>query len=578
MADTSTNQTIVSLSKQLLRPDHEIIAFRKKQPLSVLDLKKQVLLLSQQLSKSPEKYWALTMQDSFNFVVGLFALFYSGKHPKLISAYHQEIKDDYDALLTDNQAIHQYDTHKRLININQLFNANSVEIADFINKDFSYSTLTIFTSGSTGLPKPIEKTVNQFEIEIQQLESNWGKLSADLIVASVSHQHMYGLTFKIMLSLMMKIPFVCEPIIYQEQLYQYNDKKFLYITSPAIIKTLDVKLPTINCEKVISAGGSLKYEEALTCKQNFNVLPDEIYGSTETGIIATRKQLHPNMPWQLFSEMELQQNGDQKTCLISPLLTQPELLNDKITIVDAQHFHLNGRSDKIIKISENRVSLTYIENKINQLPEVEEAIVIPLIQNNRTILGAIVKLSTSHSELSKEHNSYNLTQYFRLFLKDELSLIELPKKWRFVENLPKNMQGKTTYMELKSLFETNEKVMNKVFANELSVDKDTHHVNIELVIPTDLFWFKGHFPSQPLLPGVVQLNWVIYYTQKYFNANLSLSSIDVIKFQCPILPQDRLKLNLKWNEKEQRIDFSYSFIKPDNTLKIASSGKLTLCQ
>ncbi|MWN04791.1 acyl-CoA synthetase [Gilliamella sp. Pas-s95] len=458
MAHSSKTTTLVPLSQQLSRSENDIIAFRKHQPLTVNDLKKQVWRIYSALNHYSNQYWALSMQDSFNFVAGLLALLYAGKMPKLLNPYHQEIQHYYNGLLTDNiNSDEKFLTDKIIIQINQLDDTTLVDDYQCLNTEFKQQILTLFTSGSTGLPKPIDKSVSQLEKEIQILIDNWGSFSNDLFVASVSHEHMYGLTFKIMLSLSSKIPFLCEPVVYQEQLAKYQQKQIIYITTPSIIKNLDNNLPPIKCDKVISSGGKLSYKEALYCQQNFNVLPNEIYGSSETGIIATRQQHTTTTPWQLFSSIHIEQAQTQQPLLISPLLAKPEPLNDKIKKVDDRHFHLYGRQDKIVKISENRVSLTYIERKIQQLKQVNEVIIIPLEQNNRTILGAVITLSPTYKSLLKQYNHLKLTQYFRLLLKDILSLNEIPKKWRFVELIPKNSQEKCTYIELKALFDATKK-------------------------------------------------------------------------------------------------------------------------
>lgn len=456
MAHSSKTTTLVPLSQQLSRSENDIIAFRQHQPLTVNDLKKQVLRICNALNHYSNQYWALSMQDSFNFVAGLLALLYSGKTPRLLNPYHQEIQHYYNGLLTDNiNNDKKCLPDKRIIQVHQLDDTPLIDGYRCLNTEFKQQILTLFTSGSTGLPKPIDKSVSQLEKEIQILIDNWGSFSNDLFVASVSHEHMYGLTFKIMLALSTKIPFICESVVYQEQLAIYQQKQIIYITTPSIIKNLDDNLPPIKCDKVISSGGKLSYEEALCCQRNFNVLPNEIYGSSETGIIATRQQHTSTTPWQLFSSIHIEQA--QQPLLISPLLTKPEPLNDKIKKVDERHFHLYGRQDKIVKISENRVSLTYIERKIQQLEQVDEVIIIPLEQNNRTILGAVIALSSPYKSLLKQYDYLKLTQYFRLLLKDILSLNEIPKKWRFVEFIPKNSQGKCTYIELKALFDAKKK-------------------------------------------------------------------------------------------------------------------------
>ncbi|WP_294910737.1 AMP-binding protein [uncultured Gilliamella sp.] len=453
---SSKTKTLVLLSEQLLRPDYEIIAYRKHLPLTVGDLKKLTNTIVSNIRKHPEKNWVLFMDDSFNFVAGLFALLYSGKHPLLLNPNYIELQHYYQAILTDIDIANiNLPTTIPIIDINQLQLDGKIST---INPKFKQPSLTLFTSGSTGLPKPIKKSIYQLEDEIAILINNLGAPTNDLFVASVSHEHMYGLTFKIMLSLSCKIPFVCETILYQEQLSTYQSKKITYITTPSIIKNLDNKLPIIKCEKVFSSGGKLSFDNAQSCLQNFNVLPCEIYGSSETGIIAKRKQKSLNTPWELFYPIQIKYTSDHQPLLISPLLQQAELLSDKLQKIDDTKFYLKGRIDKIVKIAEQRLSLTFIEKQINKLAVVEQVIVIPLEQNNRTILGAIIKIDLTNGKEIDNFNHFKLTQYFRHLLKDTLSLVEMPKKWRFIRNFPKNSQGKCTYTDLKALFDATDKI------------------------------------------------------------------------------------------------------------------------
>lgn len=105
---------------------------------------------------------------------------------------------------------------------------------------------------------------------------------------------------------------------------------------------------------------------------------------------------------------------------------------------------------------------------------------------------------------------------------------------------------------------------------QLTVQAD--EAEIQLFVPAQLFWFKGHFPLQPLLPGVAQLEWVLYYARQLFAQKSSIKTIDVIKFQRPILPNATLFLQLSWQPESQRLSFRYLC-----QGEVASSGKLTLC-
>src|SRR6201999_478108 len=62
---------------------------------------------------------------------------------------------------------------------------------------------SFFTSGSTGERKRIGKTLSQLEIEIRTLESLWGETLGDAgCLGTVSHQHIFGLTFRLLWPLM----------------------------------------------------------------------------------------------------------------------------------------------------------------------------------------------------------------------------------------------------------------------------------------------------------------------------------------------------------------------------------------
>ncbi len=66
-----------------------------------------------------------------------------------------------------------------------------------------------------------------------------------------------------------------------------------------------------------------------------------------------------------------------------------------------------------------------------------------------------------------------------------------------------------------------------------------------LLIDADLFWFQGHFPAQPILPGVAQLDWVMHYGIALLAPGKQFSAIENIKFQQPILPGKTLRLTLQ---------------------------------
>jgi len=111
---------------------------------------------------------------------------------------------------------------------------------------------------------------------------------------------------------------------------------------------------------------------------------------------------------------------------------------------------------------------------------------------------------------------------------------------------------------------------------ELSRCQQLTQLALLLRIDADLFWFRGHFPQQPLLPGVAQLDWVLHYGIGCLAVGQQFSSVEKIKFQQPVLPGSLLELNLEWDELKKQLSFSYYLIR-NGDRSVASSGKIRLC-
>lgn len=88
-------------------------------------------------------------------------------------------------------------------------------------------------------------------------------------------------------------------------------------------------------------------------------------------------------------------------------------------------------------------------------------------------------------------------------------------------------------------------------------DEYANQVKLTLHLPVDLDYFAGHFPSLPVLPGVVQVDWAVRYAREYLAINGKFIALEHIKFQSLVLPDATLELLLSWNEKKNQIEFSF---------------------
>ena len=67
---------------------------------------------------------------------------------------------------------------------------------------------------------------------------------------------------------------------------------------------------------------------------------------------------------------------------------------------------------------------------------------------------------------------------------------------------------------------------------------------IELLVPADLGYFRGHFDGFAILPGVVQLHWTLQLGRRYLGLPAGPAASLQVKFRKPIRPAARLLLTL----------------------------------
>ena len=97
-----------------------------------------------------------------------------------------------------------------------------------------------------------------------------------------------------------------------------------------------------------------------------------------------------------------------------------------------------------------------------------------------------------------------------------------------------------------------------VYQAELElIEQSNNRVELSLTIPENLYYFQGHFPNIPILPGVTLLDWVMNYLAKYFGTDTTkLISVNALKFQSIVRPGYQITLTLE-QIKTNKYGFSY---------------------
>lgn len=102
-----------------------------------------------------------------------------------------------------------------------------------------------------------------------------------------------------------------------------------------------------------------------------------------------------------------------------------------------------------------------------------------------------------------------------------------------------------------------------------------NNATLEFKVDADILDFQGHFTHFPLLPGVSQIDWALYYAIDTLQTPSVFKGMEVIKFQEPIRPDMTVTLELSWDETKQKLAFKYSSLR-DEQVVIHSSGKMKL--
>ena len=422
--------------------------------------------------------------------------------------------------------------------------------------DPAAQALVVYTSGSSGAPVAIYKRLSQLFDEVASLAQCFGDRLADArICATVSHQHIYGLLFSVLLPLASGRPLTAQRLAFAEDIAALlaTGQAYVLIASPAHLKRLPEHLDWSHAARglhaVFSSGGPLPEEALPLCLRVLGQTPIEVYGSSETGGVAWRIR-HPGAAptWQPLPGVATK--IDNETLYVRSPHTDTDgwqAMSDRVQAV-ASGFELLGRSDRIVKIEEKRVSLNAVEQALMDSGLVQEVRI--LVQTSRrTHLSVAAVPNVAGWGLVDSGGKNQLTTQLRAALANAVEHSALPRRWRYVSSLPVNAQGKTTEAALAALFDPR-RPDTRVLSR--TVDAATLRIDIAANSP----FFNGHFPQAPILPGVVQLDWVVLFGRELFDLPPRFVRMEVVKFQQIILPGASVDMALVFEEALGRLRFA----------------------
>ncbi len=442
------------------KPATNPVCIRRNELVTYAQMIKTVKSISCQVQEYEAENWILAANDTYHFLCGFLALLCSGKEillpPNNQTGTLRDAIVGAEALLTDLDITTVWPT----VRLEQQHGQKTagIDLQILVENCF----LQLCTSGSTGEPKQIRKSLTTLLLEIDCLEQTWGQqIQKRLFASTVSHQHIYGLLFRVLWPLLTGRRFMCENIEYPEQLayvtQRYGD--IVLISSPAYLKRMiDVFSDgqfAYRIKMIFSSGGPLATETAVAYAQKMQVTPIEVLGSTETGGVAYRQQESQGVnAWHKFKPVQLRRAVDNDVLEVcSPFCYTSDWYRtgDAVEMLDESQFCLLGRVDRIIKLEEKRISLDAMERQLLQSPLLDDVRIV-VLEGYRTVLGAVCILSHDGHELLQAEGHRTMSNHLKEFLADYFDRVTLPRKWRYVTEFPYNSQGKLIQSDLRQLF------------------------------------------------------------------------------------------------------------------------------
>ncbi|WP_256643633.1 AMP-binding protein [Stenotrophomonas sp. 9(2022)] len=505
--------------------------------------------------------WALYFDDAIAFAAALFGAWHAGKRVFLaadnLPATLQALQSQVSGFAGDVPA------HYLPLGPAAAADGTLQEL------DERACELCVFTSGSTGRPSAIIKRMEQLAREVDALQAAFGvQLDGAQVHGTVSHQHIYGLLFRVLWPLAAGRAIQPRRFFHEDLVGTLAAADSVLVATPAHLKRLPEQLDWASLHgrlrAVFSSGGPLPEEAAQQVRQLLSVPPTEIYGSSETGGVAWRRWESGTPSWEPLPGVRWR---IEEGCLsvASPHLQSEGWwrTQDRVESLPGGRFRLLGRADRIVKIEERRVSLDALERALRSLSDVEDARVLVLAGAREQLAAVVVPADAArlaHGETARRA----FTRQLAAALAHGHDAVTRPRRWRLVQHLPVNAQGKVTEAGLAALFKP-------AMPAARWQQRDAATAVLHLTLDPALRPFQGHFVQAAVLPGVAQVDWAMRFARQVFAMPAGFSRMDAVKFQQLARPGDELTLRLDWDAVRSILSFRFT-----SGLGTHSSGRMVL--
>ncbi|CAR51149.1 acyl-CoA synthetase family protein [Burkholderia cenocepacia] len=497
-------------------------------------------------------------RDRYRFAVSLCAALVAGKISLLPSTHTPEMVRQLASFAPDAFCLH--DAPDCAIDLPRFAYPDAAPGEPAADAPFAVPQIDaarimayVFTSGSTGAPVPHRKTWGFLVGCVRAAAERLGLLDgrAATLIGTVPAQHMYGFESTVLLALIGGLAFSNRQPFYPSDIRDELDalpQPRVLVTSPIHLRALlsaGHALP--RAALVLSATAPLSEKLAREAEAALDAPLVEIYGSTETGQIATRRTSQ-GAAWERFPDIRLDArdapDGDDSgpTVWVSGgHVEAPVPMGDALELLGDGRFLLHGRKADLVNIAGKRTSLAYLNHQLNAIAEVVDGVFFmpdeaapahgdTALEPVTRLVALVVAPTLSAADLQRA-------------LRERIDPAFMPRPLVFVDALPRNETGKLPRDVLAALVAQHARATGATPTPPAGRDPArTPSSALAFTIAADHPALPGHFPGHPVVPGVVLLDHAIHMIGAAMNRPLHAWRLGSAKFLSPVAPGEPLDL------------------------------------
>ncbi len=311
--------------------------------------------------------------------------------------------------------------------------------------------LRLFTGGSTGKPRVWSKSPRNLLAEAFYLRDKFELTSKDLFISTVPPYHIYGLLFSILTPLVSHARVLPEIYTFPQEIISTinRHKATVLVSVPIHYRSLKVdNLSAPSLKIAFSSSGVLTRSDATHFLKKTGLGIYEIYGSTETGGIASRSIGENTESWKPADVVSWKLSGKRLAVRSDFVSSEMEkdaegycVTGDEVQPDKNGRFVLLGRADGIVKVAGKRVDLLDVQNKIQTLPTVRDAVVIalPAEKGRENVIAALVACELTEAQLRK-------------MILEKLEPYAMPLRIKIVSSITRTATGKIDFRRVEQNF------------------------------------------------------------------------------------------------------------------------------